>query len=132
MRAVLREVGWDVDLAVEPDPGDGPPAPGPGELTIEVEACGVCGRDCIDRAGRFAFVQLPITPGHEAVGRVVAVGDGVTAWRAGERAASMHRDACGDCDACRAGETSLCARAAAVLGLLVDGGYARWLRAPES
>lgn len=130
MRARLREVGWDAALAIEPD-GDAP-APGPGEIVVEVEACGVCGRDCIDRAGRFAFVQLPVTPGHEAVGRVVAIGDGVARWRIGDRVASMHRDACGECDACAAGETSLCVRAAAVLGLLVDGGYARWLRAPEN
>ncbi|HTJ42380.1 MAG TPA: alcohol dehydrogenase catalytic domain-containing protein, partial [Kofleriaceae bacterium] len=130
MRARLREVGWDAALAIESD--DAAPVPGPGEVVVEVEACGVCGRDLIDRAGRFAFVQLPITPGHEAVGRVVAVGAGVEQWRVGDRVASMHRDACGDCPACRAGETSLCTSAAAVLGLLVDGGYARWLRAPEN
>jgi alcohol dehydrogenase len=130
MRARLRAIGWDADLEVERD--DAAPAPGPGEIVIEVEACGVCGRDCIDRAGRFAFVQLPVTPGHEAVGRVVALGPGASVWQLGDRVASMHRDACGECEACRAGETSLCARAASVLGLLVDGGYARWLRAPEN
>jgi D-arabinose 1-dehydrogenase-like Zn-dependent alcohol dehydrogenase len=132
MRARLREIGWDAPLVVEADADEAPPSPGPGEIVVEVEACGVCGRDCIDRAGRFAIVQLPITPGHEAVGRVIAVGDAVTAWRAGDRVASMHRDACGACPACAAGETSLCTQAAAVLGLLVDGGYARWLRAPEN
>jgi D-arabinose 1-dehydrogenase-like Zn-dependent alcohol dehydrogenase len=130
MRARLREIGWEADLAVERM--EGPPAPGPGEIVIAVEACGVCGRDCIDRAGRFAFVQVPITPGHEAVGRVVAVGSGVDAWTVGDRVASMHRDACGECAPCVAGETSLCTRAASVLGLLVDGGYARWLAAPAS
>ncbi len=130
MRARLREIGWDADLAIERM--EGPPAAGPGEIVIAVEACGVCGRDCIDRAGRFAFVQVPITPGHEAIGRVVATGEGVDTWRIGDRVASMHRDACGECAACAAGETSLCARAASVLGLLVDGGYARWLAAPAS
>src|SRR5262249_50760899 len=130
MRARLRAIGWDSDLDIEPT--NEPPAPAAGAITIAVEACGVCGRDCIDRAGRFAFVQLPITPGHEAVGKVVAVGAGVTEWKVGDRVASMHRDACGDCDACRAGETSLCGGAAAVLGLIVDGGYARWLTAPAS
>lgn len=129
MRAVLREVGWTTDLTVEPE---GPrPEPSGDQIVVEVEACGVCGRDCLDRAGRFAFVQVPITPGHEAVGRVVAVGPDVTTWRVGQRVASMHRDTCGECPACVAGETSLCGRAAAVLGLLVDGGYARWLTAPE-
>ena len=129
MRAVLHEVGWSADLVVEPD-GDRPVPTGT-DVVVEVEACGVCGRDCLDRAGRFAFVRVPITPGHEAVGRVVAVGADVTDWRVGQRVATLHRDACGDCPACAAGETSLCVRAAAVLGLLVDGGYARWLTVPE-
>lgn len=130
MRAVLREVGWDVDLGIEA--AAAPPAPTADQVVVAVEACGVCGRDCLDRAGRFGFVALPITPGHEAVGRVVAVGPDVRTWRVGDRVASMHRDACGACPACRAGDTSLCAHAASVLGLLVDGGYARWLSAPEA
>lgn len=129
MRARLHELGWESDLVIEPD-GEPPEATG-AEIVIEVEACGVCGRDCIDRAGRFGFVQVPITPGHEAVGRVIAVGPEVTEWTVGQRVASMHRDACGACDACGSGETSLCSNAAAVLGLLIDGGYARWLAAPE-
>jgi acryloyl-coenzyme A reductase len=101
------------------------------QIAIAVEACGVCHRDCIDRAGRFKFIRLPITPGHEAVGRVIAVGPEVTEWKLGDRVASMHRDSCGRCDACRAGEDSLCMSAAAVLGLIVDGGYASWLVAPQ-
>jgi D-arabinose 1-dehydrogenase-like Zn-dependent alcohol dehydrogenase len=129
VRAVLREVGWSTDLAVEPD-GECPQPTGH-DVVVEIEACGVCGRDCLDRAGRFAFVQVPITPGHEAVGRVVAIGPDVTEWHVGQRVATLHRDACGDCPACDAGETSLCVRAAAVLGLLVNGGYARWLTVPE-
>ena len=75
--------------------------------------------------------MVPITPGHEAVGRVVAIGPNVTEWSVGERVASMHRDGCGTCEACAVGETSLCRAGAAVLGLLIDGGYARWLAAPE-
>ena len=129
MKARLCEVGWESDLAVEPD--DEMPVATGDQVVIEVEACGVCGRDCLDRAGRFGFVQVPITPGHEAVGRVVAVGPDVTEWRVGQRLATMHRDACGACPACAAGEGSLCAHAASVLGLLIDGGYARWLAAPQ-
>jgi acryloyl-coenzyme A reductase len=130
-RARLREVGWAANLEVEPFE---PPAPTGDQVVIAVEACGVCHRDCIDRAGRFAFVRVPITPGHEAVGRVIAIGPQVRDWRVGDRVASMHRDACPPaqaCDACAAGETSLCERSAAVLGLLIDGGYASHLVAPE-
>lgn len=129
MKVRLEELGWDRDLVIEPD-GEQPTATGD-QIVVEVEACGVCGRDCIDRAGRFGFVLVPITPGHEAVGRVVAVGPDVTEWSVGQRVASMHRDGCGSCEACAIGETSLCRSGAAVLGLLIDGGYARWLAAPQ-
>src|SRR5688572_25835642 len=124
MRARLTAIGWDQDLAIEEQ---AQPTPAPGQIVVEVEACGVCGRDIIDRAGRFKFIRTPITPGHEAAGRVVAIGDGVTEWKVGDRVATMHRDFCGACEACKAGETSVCMRAAGVLGLIVDGGYARWL-----
>ncbi|EFQ82330.1 GroES-like protein [Aeromicrobium marinum DSM 15272] len=129
MRARLEALGWDTDLVVEA--GGAPPEPAGDEVVVEVEACGVCGRDCIDRAGRFGFVQVPVTPGHEAVGRVVAVGPEVTDWSVGQRVATMHRDGCGACEACLAGEASLCGSGAAVLGLLHDGGYANWLAAPQ-
>lgn len=129
MRARLEQLGWGSDLVIEADQEPAPPTGD--EVLVEVEACGVCGRDCIDRAGRFGFVQVPITPGHEAVGRVAAVGPDVTDWAVGDRVASMHRDGCGRCEACAVGETSLCRSGAAVLGLLIDGGYARWLTAPQ-
>ncbi len=129
MRVQLREVGWSADLTVAP--AGAPPAPTGEQVVIAVEACGVCYRDLIDRTGRFPFIRLPITPGHEAVGRVTAIGPGVTEWKVGDRVATMHRDSCGACPPCLAGETSLCQRAAAVLGLLVDGGYASWLLIPQ-
>jgi D-arabinose 1-dehydrogenase-like Zn-dependent alcohol dehydrogenase len=127
-RARLLETGWDREI--ELDTCD-IPVPTGDRVLVQVEACGVCYRDLIDRAGRFRFIQLPITPGHEAVGRVIAVGKGVTEWRLGDRVATTHRDFCGSCPACRAGETSLCTGAAAVFGLLIDGGYATHLVAPE-
>ena len=128
-RARIRTAGWSEDLVIEPE-GD-LPAPVRSEVIVAVEACGVCHRDCIDRAGRFAFMRLPVTPGHEAVGRVVAIGPDATQWKVGDRVATMHRDSCGRCAPCLAGDTSLCMGAAAVLGLLIDGGYATHLRAPE-
>src|SRR5438105_3233845 len=128
-RARLTAAGWDVPLAIE---SVDTPAPAAGQVLVEIDACGVCHRDLIDRAGGFKFMRLPITPGHEAAGRVVAVGAGVARWKLGDRVATMHRDSCGACDSCRAGETSLCERAAWVLGLLADGGYATHLVAPEA
>jgi D-arabinose 1-dehydrogenase-like Zn-dependent alcohol dehydrogenase len=130
-RSRLVASGWDQDLVYEPSAGAPPPPVGPMVL-VEVEACGVCHRDLIDRGGRFAFLQLPVTPGHEAVGRVIAVGGEVTRWKVGDRVGTLHRDGCGDCPACAEGETSLCDRASWVFGILTDGGYASHLSAPES
>jgi acryloyl-coenzyme A reductase len=130
-RAILSEIGWDRDLAVE-DSNDPLPSPARDEVLIEVEACGVCHRDLIDRSGRFPFIRLPVTPGHEIAGRVIAVGPRVAAFKVGDRVGTMHRDACGECKTCRAGETSLCEGAACVFGILADGGYARHVVAPES
>ncbi|MCC6645148.1 MAG: alcohol dehydrogenase catalytic domain-containing protein [Polyangiaceae bacterium] len=129
-RARLTATGFARELEVERFE---PAPPGPGQVLIEVEACGVCYRDLIDRRGGFPFLQLPITPGHEAAGRVVAVGppvDGAPAFEVGLRVGTMHRDSCGECAACRAGSTSLCASAAWVFGILADGGYATHLVAP--
>jgi acryloyl-coenzyme A reductase len=129
-RVRLERIGWDDDLRVE---ASAPPAPPTGRFVlVEVEACGVCHRDLIDRSGRFPFQQVPITPGHEAVGRVISVGPEVRDFRPGDRVATLHRDACGACRACASGETSLCTGAAFVLGILADGGYASHVMAPES
>jgi acryloyl-coenzyme A reductase len=126
--ARLIEAGWDEDLRV--DTLDAPVATGD-QVLVEVEACGVCHRDLIDREGRFPFLSLPRTPGHEAVGRVVGVGPDVTEWAIGDRIATMHRDFCGQCVACQEGNISLCDQAASVLGLVIDGGYATHVLAPE-
>lgn len=130
-RARLTAVGWEQSLVHEVS-DESLADPSGKEVVVEVAACGVCHRDLLDRAGRFPFLRVPITPGHEAAGRIVAAGPGVTAFRVGDRVGAMHRDACGECPSCRRGETSLCEGAAWVLGILADGGYARHLVVPES
>ncbi len=130
-RVKIVTTGWEDDLAVELGV-DEIPTPEGDEVVVKIEAAGVCFRDLIDREGRIPFIQTPIVPGHEGAGRVVAVGPDVKDWSLGERVASMHRNACGQCGACEAGNTSLCEAAACVLGLLADGTYARFLKMPES
>ncbi len=127
--AQITEVGWSKDLAITALEISTPPTGN--QIQVEIEACGVCHRDLIDRSGRFKFIRVPITPGHEAVGRVTKVGPDVVEWQVGDRVATMHRDFCGECEACKDNEVSLCAGAAAVLGLLVNGGYATHMVAPE-
>lgn len=124
----MLEIGFERDLElVEREL----PVPTGSQILVAIEACGVCYRDTIDRSGRFAFIQTPITPGHEAVGRVTAVGPDVSEWQIGDRVASMHRDFCGSCKRCLVGEISLCPFAASVLGLLIDGAYSSHVLAPE-
>ncbi|MGH7296093.1 MAG: alcohol dehydrogenase catalytic domain-containing protein, partial [Polyangiaceae bacterium] len=132
-RARLTQTGWDTPLLYEAGAEPGVPEPlEPGQVRVAVEACGVCHRDLLDREGRFPFIRLPVTPGHEATGRVVDLGPGVIGFSTGDRVGTMHRDACGECPACRRGDTTLCTGAAWVLGILADGGYASEIVVPSS
>ena len=63
------------------------PSAGAGELLLRVNACAVCRTDLQLVEGDLAAHRLPTIPGHQVVGRVEAVGDGVTGWSVGERAA---------------------------------------------
>ncbi len=67
------------------------PQPGPGEVRLALEGCGVCGSDLPVWEGRpwFEYPRQPGAPGHEAWGRIDAIGPGVTGWRAGERVAAL-------------------------------------------
>ncbi|MEZ4269365.1 MAG: alcohol dehydrogenase catalytic domain-containing protein [Myxococcota bacterium] len=128
--ARLTATGWAAPLVVSPDAAS-LPEPARDQLLVAIEACGVCHRDLIDREGRIGFLRLPIVPGHEAVGRVIACGPDAKLFAVGDRVGSLHRDYCGTCDACVSGQTSVCDRAAAVFGLTIDGGYATHVSAPE-
>jgi len=100
------------------------PAPGPGELLVEVSACGVCRTDLQLAEGDLAAHLLPVTPGHQAVGRVAAIGDGVSGWSLGDRAGvAWLGGACGRCRFCTTGRENLCERAV-FTGWDRDGGFA--------
>lgn len=58
--------------------------PGPGEVLVKVEACGVCFSDMFAQ-NNIMGGGFPLTPGHEIIGRVAAVGDGVSLWKVGDR-----------------------------------------------
>ncbi len=98
--------------------------PDPGEITIGVAACGVCRTDLQIVEGDLAARTLPIVPGHQVVGRVMRVGEGVSDWMVGERAGvAWLAGACGSCEYCRSGRENLCADAV-FAGWDQDGGYA--------
>jgi len=100
------------------------PSPGPGEVLIEIGACGVCRTDLHVVDGELPDPKLPIVPGHEIVGRVATLGDGVSAPSVGSRVGVPWLGfTCGACPYCRSGRENLCDRPL-FTGYTRDGGYA--------
>ncbi len=107
-------------LATRPDP-----VPAPGELLLRVHACAVCRTDLQICEGDIEARRLPVVPGHQAVGTVEALGEGVEGWRVGDRAGvAWLAGACGACARCDSGRENLC-EAAQFTGWDRDGGYAQ-------
>jgi propanol-preferring alcohol dehydrogenase len=100
------------------------PEPGPGQLRVRVAACGVCRTDLHVADGELPHPRLPLVLGHEVVGRVEALGEGVTRFSLGDRVGIPWLGwTCGACAACRSGRENLCEQAR-FTGYDLDGGYA--------
>jgi alcohol dehydrogenase/propanol-preferring alcohol dehydrogenase len=107
------------------------PEPAGGEVRVKVQACGICHSDIFAKEGLFPGVNYPRVPGHEVVGRVDKLGDGVTTWQVGQRVGvGWHGGHCFTCDRCRLGDFITC-RHAHVTGLTFDGGYAEYTVVPQ-
>lgn len=103
--------------------------PASGEVSIGVEACGVCRTDLHIVEGEVE-ARLPIVPGHQAAGTVLACGSGVEGIRPGDRVGvGWLSSTCGECAFCRSGRENLC-RGARFTGRDRDGGYAERMTAP--
>ncbi|HTI87899.1 MAG TPA: zinc-dependent alcohol dehydrogenase family protein [Alphaproteobacteria bacterium] len=103
-----------------------PPTPGPDDVVIKVHACAVCRTDLHIVDGELPRPKLPLVPGHEIVGTVVAVGRNVERIRAGDRVGVPWLGwTCGVCEYCTTGRENLCARAR-FTGYDIDGGYAEY------
>ena len=124
MRAqVLEEPSASGPPPVVPRERPGPEA-GPGELLVAVEACAACRTDLQLVRGDLVARRLPVIPGHQVVGRVTAMGEGVAGWSVGDRTGAFWlASSCGTCDACARGRENLCPEAR-FTGWDVDGGYA--------
>ncbi len=119
MRAmVLRRAGEKLVMEERPEP-----QPGPGEARLRVEACGVCRTDLHVVDGELPNPKLPIVPGHEIVGRVEAVGAGVTLAIGARVGAPWLGHTCGHCRYCANGRENLC-DAPQFNGYTRDGGFA--------
>jgi propanol-preferring alcohol dehydrogenase len=122
----LNENPNPLKLATLPDP-----EPGPGEILVRVAACGVCHTELDEIEGRTQPPRLPVVLGHQAVGRVAALGPGTNAFRTGERVGvGWIHSACGQCDYCRSGRENLCPEFRAT-GRDANGGYAELMIVPE-
>jgi len=113
---VLRE--WDI------------PTPGPGQILVKTEACGVCHTDIHAAGGDWPVKpKLPFIPGHEGIGRVSAVGAGVTIVKEGDRVGVpwLH-SACGHCEYCLTAWETICP-AQTFTGYNTNGAFAEYLLA---
>jgi D-arabinose 1-dehydrogenase-like Zn-dependent alcohol dehydrogenase len=101
------------------------PVPGPEEMRIRVQACGVCHSDVVTVQGPFPIVQYPHVPGHEVIGVVDALGEGVHGWKVGSRAGvGWFGGSCGYCRQCRRDNAFVCENVHEISGVTRDGGYA--------
>ncbi|MDB1087295.1 alcohol dehydrogenase AdhP [Streptomyces sp. ACA25] len=118
--AVVRTLGEPLVIEDRPDP-----EPGPGQVLIRVEASGLCHTDIHAAHGDWPVKPSPpFVPGHEGVGIVEALGDGVTHLTVGQRvAAPWLGSACGRCEHCLTGWETLCVKQQNT-GYGCDGGYA--------
>jgi (R,R)-butanediol dehydrogenase/meso-butanediol dehydrogenase/diacetyl reductase len=136
MRAAVYFGPHDVRVQDAPDVGE----PGPGEVVLDVIRAGICGTDATEYARGPKMVPLhhrhaasghegPVILGHEFVGRVRAVGDGVVGLQVGDRVVPGAGAWCGRCDRCREGRTNLCEHRYLV-GIHRDGGLAESVVVP--
>jgi L-iditol 2-dehydrogenase len=101
MRAAIYHAFKDIRVNDVPEPGE----PGRGEILVRVRVCGMCGSDVTDW---YMDPRAPTTLGHEPAGDVVAVGEGVTEFKPGDRVALHHHVPCMVCDVCQRGHHTLC------------------------
>jgi len=119
---LLEQIGQPLQLRELPVP-----QPGPGEVRVRVLACGVCRTDLHVVDGELPEAPLPIIPGHEIVGRVDALGEGVTGFELGQRVGiPWLGHTCGTCSYCQHAEENLC-DAPQFTGYTRPGGYAEYV-----
>ncbi|MBI2866380.1 MAG: alcohol dehydrogenase catalytic domain-containing protein [Chloroflexi bacterium] len=120
MRVAVYYSNQDVRLEEQPTPKIGP-----GELLVRVEACGICGSDVMEWYRRD---RVPLVLGHEIAGVVEAVGEGVAAFRPGDRVIVAHHVPCLTCHYCLSGHPTVCDT---LRRTNIDpGGFAEFIRVP--
>jgi D-arabinose 1-dehydrogenase-like Zn-dependent alcohol dehydrogenase len=106
------------------------PSPRAGQVRIKVQACGVCHSDVFTKEGLFPGIEYPRVPGHEVVGIIDELGEGVSGWTKGQRVGlGWHGGHDGTCTACRRGDFRNCQNLQTP-GISYDGGYQEYMAAP--
>lgn len=105
------------------------PKPMPGEVIVKIAACGICRTDvkCSQTGQR--DLQYPRVLGHEMVGWIHELGEGVSGYESGDLVQVSPGVFCGECSHCRAGQDNLC-DSIDILGFTLDGGFQEYLRIP--
>jgi D-arabinose 1-dehydrogenase-like Zn-dependent alcohol dehydrogenase len=123
--AVISKPGADFEIVERKIP-----EPGRGEVRIKVQACGVCHSDVLTKEGLWPGIEYPRVPGHEVAGLIDEVGEGVSAWKVGQRVGvGWHGGHDNTCRECRRGDFRNC-RNGKVTGISYDGGYQEYMLAP--
>lgn len=107
------------------------PEPKTGQVRLKVAACGICHSDSFVKEGGSLPIAYPRIPGHEVIGSIDAIGEGVSSWSVGQRVGvGWHGGHCFVCPACRRGDFINCVNEQ-IAGLSYDGGYAEYMVAPQ-
>jgi NADPH:quinone reductase-like Zn-dependent oxidoreductase len=129
MKAVRFHQHGGLDVLKYEDAPD--PKPGPAELIVKVKACALNHLDIWLREGVRAWkLAMPHIVGSDISGEVAETGSLVTRFKPGDRVLLAPGISCGQCDACWKGLDSAC-RSFTLFGVMVDGGYAEYVKAPE-
>jgi 2-desacetyl-2-hydroxyethyl bacteriochlorophyllide A dehydrogenase len=124
MKALIYQGPHQMAWETWPDPH-----PGPEQALIAVRAVGICGSDVHGYTGATGRRIAPMVMGHEAVGDVVAVGEGVPASWQGKRVVIRPNILCGKCDHCRSGRANICQNRS-MIGVQQQGAMAEFVAAP--
>ena len=106
------------------------PTANAGHVRIKVQACGVCHSDVLTKDGLWPGIEYPRVPGHEVAGIIDEVGEGVSAWKKGQRVGvGWHGGQDNTCRECRRGDFRNCQNLK-ICGISYDGGYQQYMVAP--
>lgn len=117
MRAIRLEEPKRFARVSIPEPG----APAAGQALVKTHRMGICGTDYSGYLGKMPFFSYPRIPGHELGVEVIAVGEGVENVQVGDRCSVEPYMNCGQCYACRKGNSNCCEKLN-VIGVMIDGG----------